>query len=119
MKKLRITIDGKAYDVTVESLDEFSFDGIELVLMEVESPIAREWAPIAVAAGATVIDNSSGWRMDPEVPLVVAEVVSTLVLYDAAFACLVQIAGPDARRRIPHLTLIAGFASTIFWPLTT
>lgn len=47
------------------------------------------------------------------------EVVSALVLYDAAFAALVQITGTDAGRRIAHLTLIGGFASTIFWPLTT
>jgi MFS family permease len=51
--------------------------------------------------------------------LIAVQVVSTLVQYDAAFACLVQLAGPDARRRITHLTLIAGFASTMFWPLTS
>jgi len=50
--------------------------------------------------------------------LLAVEVVGTLVLYDAAFAHLVQTAGGDARRRITHLTLIAGFASTLFWPLT-
>lgn len=46
------------------------------------------------------------------------QVTGALVLYDAAFAALVQTAGPEARQRITHLTLIAGFASTIFWPLT-
>lgn len=51
--------------------------------------------------------------------LLAVEVVGTLVLYDAAFAHLVQTAGADARRRITHLTLIAGFASTLFWPLTS
>lgn len=51
--------------------------------------------------------------------LLAVEVVGTLVLYDAAFAHLVQVAGGDARRRITHLTLIAGFASTLFWPLTS
>jgi MFS family permease len=51
--------------------------------------------------------------------LFVLELVTTLVLYNAAFACLVQTTGHDASRRITHLTLIAGFASTIFWPLTT
>jgi MFS family permease len=50
--------------------------------------------------------------------LVVAiEVVSVAVLYDAAFATLVLLGRSDARRAITHLTLIAGFASTIFWPL--
>ncbi|MEJ1158156.1 arsenite efflux MFS transporter ArsK [Prosthecomicrobium sp. N25] len=51
--------------------------------------------------------------------LIAVEVVSTVVQYDAAFAGLVQLAGSEARRRITHLTLIAGFASTLFWPLTT
>jgi MFS family permease len=50
--------------------------------------------------------------------MVAVEVVSTLVLYDAAFTLLTQIAGRQARSAITRLTLIAGFASTIFWPLT-
>lgn len=51
--------------------------------------------------------------------LIAIEVAATLVLYDAAFAALAQISGQEARRRITHLTLIAGFASTLFWPLTS
>jgi MFS family permease len=47
------------------------------------------------------------------------QITGVLVLYDAAFAALVQATGPEARLRITHLTLIAGFASTIFWPLAT
>ena len=50
--------------------------------------------------------------------IVLIQIVSVLVLYDAAFASLAQIAGQEARRSITHLTLIAGFASTLFWPLT-
>ncbi|GLQ08151.1 MFS transporter [Devosia yakushimensis] len=50
--------------------------------------------------------------------LVVMEATSTLVLYATAFAALVQLGGRGAQRSITHLTLIAGFASTIFWPLT-
>ena len=46
------------------------------------------------------------------------QVTGAFVLYDAAFAALVQTTGSEARARITHLTLIAGFASTIFWPLT-
>lgn len=63
---------GKTYEVDV--LSDHAFDGVDLVLMEVESPISKEWAPIAASAGATVIDNSSAWRMEPGIPLVVAEV---------------------------------------------
>ena len=47
------------------------------------------------------------------------QAASALVLYDAAFAALVQATGTGARQRITHLTLIAGFASTLFWPLTS
>lgn len=51
--------------------------------------------------------------------LVGMEVAGACVLYATAFVAIVQIAGDRAQRRITHLTLIAGFASTIFWPLTT
>lgn len=51
------------------------------------------------------------------VMVIAIEVVSVAVLYDAAFATLVLLGRADARRAITHLTLIAGFASTIFWPL--
>lgn len=51
--------------------------------------------------------------------LMAIELASTFVLYNAAFALLVQIDPRTAQRSITHLTLIAGFASTIFWPLTS
>lgn len=51
--------------------------------------------------------------------LIGIELASTFVLYNAAFALLVQINPTTAQRSITHLTLIAGFASTIFWPLTS
>jgi hypothetical protein len=50
--------------------------------------------------------------------VVLLEIVAVAVLYDAAFATLARLGGTDARRAITHLTLIAGFASTLFWPLT-
>lgn len=50
--------------------------------------------------------------------LVLLEIVSVTVLYDAAFATLAYFGKANARRSITHLTLIAGFASTLFWPLT-
>jgi hypothetical protein len=49
----------------------------------------------------------------------VMQVVACFVMYDAAFPALVQLAPADGRRRIIHLTLIAGFASSLFWPLTS
>ncbi|KRE13929.1 hypothetical protein ASE63_18195 [Bosea sp. Root381] len=51
--------------------------------------------------------------------MIVLEAVATMVLYDAAFAALTQAKGSKARRSISQLTLIGGFASTLFWPLTT
>jgi len=49
--------------------------------------------------------------------VILTEIVAVAVLYDAAFATLAQLRGASARRAITRLTLIAGFASTIFWPL--
>jgi aspartate-semialdehyde dehydrogenase len=61
-------------EVVCERLRDGCFDGLELVIIDVDEPLAAEWAPKAVAAGARVIDKSAAFRMDPEVPLVVAEV---------------------------------------------
>jgi len=61
-------------EVTCEVLRDGCFDGLDLVVVDVEDPLALEWAPRAVAAGARVVDNSAAFRMEPEVPLVVAEV---------------------------------------------
>jgi aspartate-semialdehyde dehydrogenase len=67
-----VTWDGTA--VPVEALDERSFDGVDLVLVATGAAVSREHAPVAVRAGALVVDNSSAWRMDDAVPLVVPEV---------------------------------------------
>jgi predicted MFS family arabinose efflux permease len=52
------------------------------------------------------------------VALIILEIAASFVLYSTAFAAIVQIGGQGAQRSITHLTLIAGFASTLFWPLT-
>ncbi len=51
--------------------------------------------------------------------MVLLEIIATMVFYDAAFAALSQARGAGARRAISQLTLIGGFASTLFWPLTS
>lgn len=61
-------------EVVCEVLREGCFDGLDLVMIDVDDPLAEEWAPEAVKAGATVVDNSAAFRMEPSVPLVVAEV---------------------------------------------
>ncbi len=60
--------------VTCEILRDGCFDGLDLVIVDVDDPIALEWAPVAAAAGARVVDNSAAFRMEADVPLVVAEV---------------------------------------------
>jgi MFS family permease len=72
-----------------------------------------------VAAVALAIASLAPTPIVFTTALVLAETASALLLYDAAFAALVQTTGGNARVRINHLTLIAGFASTIFWPLTS
>jgi aspartate-semialdehyde dehydrogenase len=61
-------------ELTVEKLGTSSFEGVTIALFSAGAGTSREFAPVAAKAGAIVIDNSSAWRMDPEVPLVVPEV---------------------------------------------
>ncbi len=61
-------------ELVVEPLSEPAFDGIDLALFSAGSDVSRRYAPVAVRAGAVVVDNSSAFRKDPEVPLVVPEV---------------------------------------------
>lgn len=70
----KVTFAGKEY--TVEELTEDSFTGrnIQIALFSAGGGTSAKFAPIAAANGALVVDNSSQWRMDPEVPLVVPEV---------------------------------------------
>jgi aspartate-semialdehyde dehydrogenase len=60
--------------LTVEAVDGNSFDNIDVVLASAGGSISKQWATVAAKAGAVVIDNSSAFRMQPEVPLVVPEV---------------------------------------------
>src|SRR5262249_30688446 len=61
-------------EVVCQVLADGCFDGLDLVVVDVDDPLALEWAPRAVAAGARVVDNSAAFRTDPDVPLVVSEV---------------------------------------------
>jgi aspartate-semialdehyde dehydrogenase len=67
-----ISFAGEA--LAVEELIHKSFHGIDLALFSAGAAVAREWAPIARDAGAVVIDNSSAFRMDADVPLVIPEI---------------------------------------------
>jgi aspartate-semialdehyde dehydrogenase len=63
---------GKTY--TIEPIGAAAFAGVDVVLSSTPASVSREASPLAAAAGAVVVDNSSAWRMDPDVPLVVPEV---------------------------------------------
>src|SRR5919107_5901010 len=78
------TIGWRDGDVTVEDAATADYRGLDIVLFSAVKGSSREYAPRVADAGAVVVDNSSAWRMDPDVPLVVAEV------------------NPDAARRRPR-----------------
>ena len=61
-------------EVVCEVLRDGCFDGLDIVVIDVDDPLALEWAPRAAAAGARVVDNSAAFRTDADVPLVIAEV---------------------------------------------
>lgn len=73
-KKVKVNIAGKAQELTIEETTNDSFNGMDFVLGAVEAEFSRIYAPAIVKAGAVFIDNSSAFRMDPEVPLVVPEI---------------------------------------------
>ncbi|WP_282070808.1 aspartate-semialdehyde dehydrogenase [Janibacter hoylei] len=71
------TLPWKGEEVTVEDTATADFSGLDIALFSNGGSTSKEWAPKVAAAGATVVDNSSAWRKDPEVPLVVSEVNPT------------------------------------------
>lgn len=68
----KVTYEGT--ELTIEELTHDSFKGVDLVLSSAGGSISKEYMPSAVKAGAVVVDNTSYYRMDPEVPLVIPEV---------------------------------------------
>ncbi|HEU4457308.1 MAG TPA: aspartate-semialdehyde dehydrogenase [Longimicrobium sp.] len=68
------TVRWQGKEWTVEAPKPGSFRGVDVALFSAGGDRSKEWAPRAADEGAVVIDNSSAWRMDPEVPLVVPEV---------------------------------------------
>src|SRR5262245_22240143 len=68
------TVSFRGKQVVIEELTERAFDGVDIALFSAGGSISRKFAPIAVKAGAVVVDNSSAFRMDPNVPLVIPEI---------------------------------------------
>ena len=69
-----VAVPWQGKKLQVQAVDEAALQGVDLVLASAGGSVSRQWAPIAVQQGAIVIDNSSAFRLDPEVPLVVPEV---------------------------------------------
>ena len=68
------TLKFKGEDVTIQLACDEAFEGVDIVLGAAENDIAKQFAPAIVKAGAVFVDNSSAFRMDPNVPLIVPEV---------------------------------------------
>jgi aspartate-semialdehyde dehydrogenase len=65
----------------VKALEHYDFSDVDICLMSAGSPVSKEWSPKIAAAGAVVIDNSSCWRYDADVPLIVPEVNADAVVH--------------------------------------
>ena len=68
------TLKFKGEDVTIQLACDSAFEGVDIVLGAAENDIAKQFAPAIVKAGAVFVDNSSAFRMDPNVPLIIPEV---------------------------------------------
>ena len=68
------TVEFRGKPVVIEELTERAFEGVDIALFSAGSGISKKFAPLAVKSGAVVVDNSSAFRMDPNVPLVIPEI---------------------------------------------
>jgi len=93
-----LTWNGRTYPI--EPVSAEAFIGVDLVLASAGGSVSKQWGPVAAAAGAVVIDNSSAFRLDPQVPLVVPEVNP-----EAAFAHQGIIANPNCTTILMTLAL--------------
>ncbi|HJP88836.1 MAG TPA: aspartate-semialdehyde dehydrogenase [Candidatus Limnocylindrales bacterium] len=67
-----VSVNGR--EIEIQAAEGLAFDGVDIALFSAGADISRDLAPQAAARGATVIDNSSAWRMEPEIPLVISQV---------------------------------------------
>ena len=99
------TVTFRGQEIPVVEVCEEAFEGVDIVLGAAENEIALRWAPIIRSAGAVFVDNSSAFRMDPQVPLVVPEVNGADVADHNGI-----IANPNCTTAIT-LTAVAGLES--------
>ncbi|MBU6250416.1 MAG: aspartate-semialdehyde dehydrogenase [Cyanobacteria bacterium REEB417] len=94
------TLHWQGQELTIQPVEAAAFEGVDLVLASAGGSVSKQWAPVAAAAGAVVIDNSSAFRLDPSVPLVVPEVNP-----EAAFGHQGIIANPNCTTILLTLAL--------------
>lgn len=108
------TLDFRGRQITVEELTENSFAGVDIALFSAGGTISRAFAPIAVKAGAVVVDNSSAFRMQNDVPLVIPEINAQRIREHrgivanpncAAITALVPLWPINRRNRIKRIIL--------------
>jgi len=73
------TVEFRGHSIPVRELSEAGLQGVDLMLFAAGNPVSERWAPLAVAAGARVVDNSSAFRYRDEIPLVVPEINGDLL----------------------------------------
>ena len=85
----------------VKALEHYDFSDVDICLMSAGGAVSKEWSPKIAAQGAVVIDNSSAWRMDPDVPLIVPEVNADAIsgLHQEEYYCQSQLLDRAARGR--------------------
>ena len=110
-------IEWQGRTITVEDVDTASFAGLDIALFSAGGSVSKSVAPRAAGDGAVVIDNSSAWRMDPEVPLVVSEVNPEAIKTRpknivANPNCTTMVAMPVLKPLHDHAGLVAMVAST-------
>ena len=93
-------ISWKGRDYAVEALEDGRFGGLDLVISATSASIAREWVPRMVESGAVVIDQSSAFRLDPTVPVVVPEINRTDIETHAGI-----IAGPNCTTAVAVMAI--------------
>jgi len=94
----RLRFDGR--EIAAEAMDEADYSGLDIIISATPSGVAREWVPRMAEAGPVVIDQSSAFRMDPSVPIVVPEVNP-----EAARDHHGIIAGPNCTTAVPLLAV--------------
>ncbi|KKX29363.1 arsenite efflux MFS transporter ArsK [Rhizobium sp. LC145] len=118
-----------ARDLSIPEDRLFGLLSVALLMGGLLAPKAGKWAdrfgasrlmvPGSLAAAVSLVCAAlSTNALVFGASMIAMELASTFVLYSTAFAAIVQVGGSKAQRSIVHLTLIAGFASTLFWPLT-